>query len=126
MKTVALLLARAGTEDVNCTVGPRDLRTPLHLASALGNLALVQLLLWVIHFPISLTSLDAIMTSFGHRLYGIADSVSFWRHFDVIGCHNDVIWTPALWHSRFSVIFDVIGCHFGVIMMSLDVILASF
>ena len=47
VKTVALLLARAGIEDVNCTVGPRDLRTPLHLASALGNLALVQLLLWV-------------------------------------------------------------------------------
>lgn len=47
MKTVALLLARAGTEDVNCNVGPRDLRTPLHLASALGNLALVQLLIWV-------------------------------------------------------------------------------
>jgi len=43
---VALLLARAGPEDVNCNVGVRDLRTPMHLAAALGNLALVQLLLW--------------------------------------------------------------------------------
>jgi hypothetical protein len=47
LKTVALLLARAGPEDVNCSVAVRDLRTPLHLAATLGNLALVQLLLWV-------------------------------------------------------------------------------
>uniref|UniRef100_A0A0P6EXW1 Arf-GAP with GTPase, ANK repeat and PH domain-containing protein n=2 Tax=Daphnia magna TaxID=35525 RepID=A0A0P6EXW1_9CRUS len=46
LKTVALLLARAGPEDVNCSVAVRDLRTPLHLAATLGNLALVQLLLW--------------------------------------------------------------------------------
>ena len=47
LKMVALLLARAGPEDVNCSVAVRDLRTPLHLAATLGNLALVQLLLWV-------------------------------------------------------------------------------
>ncbi|XP_059351406.1 centaurin-gamma-1A-like isoform X2 [Daphnia carinata] len=46
LKMVALLLARAGPEDVNCSVAVRDLRTPLHLAATLGNLALVQLLLW--------------------------------------------------------------------------------
>lgn len=48
LKTVALILTRAGPEDVNCSVAVRDLRTPLHLASTLGSLALVQLLLWVI------------------------------------------------------------------------------
>lgn len=47
LKTVSKLLARAGPEDVNCSVSVRDLRTPLHLAATLGNLALVQLLLWV-------------------------------------------------------------------------------
>ena len=50
LKTVALILARAGPEDVNCSVAVRDLRTPLHLAATLGSLALVQLLLWVCLF----------------------------------------------------------------------------
>lgn len=53
LKTVAMILARAGPEDVNCSVAVRDLRTPLHLASTLGSLALVQLLLWVRHLILS-------------------------------------------------------------------------
>lgn len=47
MKAIALLLAHANSDQVNATVGTRDLRTPLHLACALGNLAIAQLLLWV-------------------------------------------------------------------------------
>ena len=47
LKTTALVLARCGADDVNCSVSGRDLRTPLHLASTLGHLALVQILLWV-------------------------------------------------------------------------------
>lgn len=47
VKAVVLALARAGTDDVNSTVAPRDLRTPLHLACATGNLAISQLLIWV-------------------------------------------------------------------------------
>ncbi|XP_026470107.1 centaurin-gamma-1A-like isoform X1 [Ctenocephalides felis] len=46
MKAIALLLAHANSDQVNATVGTRDLRTPLHLACALGNLAIAQLLLW--------------------------------------------------------------------------------
>ena len=34
-------------EEVNTTVSPRDARTPLHLAAALGNLPITQLLIWV-------------------------------------------------------------------------------
>ncbi|GLH09176.1 Centaurin-gamma-1A, partial [Gryllus bimaculatus] len=46
MKSLALLLAHASTDQVNATVSARDLRTPLHLACATGNLAAAQLLLW--------------------------------------------------------------------------------
>ena len=47
MKSVALVLAHAVQDDVNAPVSPRDSRSPLHLASSLGNLAIAQLLIWV-------------------------------------------------------------------------------
>ena len=47
MKAVALVLAHSQQDDVNTPVSPRDSRTPLHLASSLGNLAMAQLLIWV-------------------------------------------------------------------------------
>lgn len=47
MKSIIHVLALANTQQVNTTVGPRDLRTPLHLACAMGNLAVAQLLIWV-------------------------------------------------------------------------------
>ena len=47
MKAVALVLAHCNADDVNSSVSPRDARSPLHLASSLGNLAFVQLLIWV-------------------------------------------------------------------------------
>lgn len=47
IKSIVWLLAHSTAEHINATVSPRDLRTPLHLACAIGNLAIVQLLLWV-------------------------------------------------------------------------------
>lgn len=47
MKALVLALARCSTDDVNATVSARDLRTSLHLACAMGNLAMAQLLIWV-------------------------------------------------------------------------------
>lgn len=47
MKAIILVLAYANAEHVNSTVSARDLRTPLHLACAMGNLAVAQLLIWV-------------------------------------------------------------------------------
>ncbi len=47
MKHVSLLLAHAKSEHLNVTVSSRDLRTPLHIACSMGNLPIVQLLLWV-------------------------------------------------------------------------------
>ena len=47
MAEVGLALAHCGHEEVNTTVSPRDARTPLHLAAALGNLPITQLLIWV-------------------------------------------------------------------------------
>lgn len=47
VKSILHVLALANTQQVNTTVGPRDLRTPLHLACAMGNLAIAQLLIWV-------------------------------------------------------------------------------
>ena len=44
---MALVLAHAVQDDVNAPVSPRDSRSPLHLASSLGNLAIAQLLIWV-------------------------------------------------------------------------------
>ncbi|XP_072156254.1 centaurin-gamma-1A isoform X2 [Bemisia tabaci] len=46
MKLLTQLLAHATPEHVNTSVNQRDLRTPLHLACAMGNLPVVQLLLW--------------------------------------------------------------------------------
>ena len=47
VKNIVQVLAQASVEHVNTTVGPRDLRSPLHLACAMGNLAVAQLLIWV-------------------------------------------------------------------------------
>ena len=47
MAEVSLALAHCKMEDVNSTVSNRDARTPLHLAAALGNLPITQLLIWV-------------------------------------------------------------------------------
>jgi len=52
LKTTALVLARCGADDVNCSVSGRDLRTPFHLASTLGHLALVQILLFSLCTPV--------------------------------------------------------------------------
>uniref|UniRef100_A0A8D8FPD2 Centaurin-gamma-1A n=1 Tax=Culex pipiens TaxID=7175 RepID=A0A8D8FPD2_CULPI len=46
MKAIIILLANASNEHINSTVSNRDLRTPLHLACAIGNLAISQLLIW--------------------------------------------------------------------------------
>ncbi|XP_062548674.1 centaurin-gamma-1A [Armigeres subalbatus] len=46
MKAIIILLANATVEHINSTVSSRDLRTPLHLACAIGNLAISQLLIW--------------------------------------------------------------------------------
>ncbi|KAG5891814.1 hypothetical protein JTB14_027776 [Gonioctena quinquepunctata] len=46
IKGIITVLARANVQEMNTTVGPRDLRTPLHLACAMGNLAVAQLLIW--------------------------------------------------------------------------------
>lgn len=47
MKSITLLLGHSTNEHINCTVNSRDLRTPLHFACAIGNLAIAQLLIWV-------------------------------------------------------------------------------
>ncbi|XP_015919016.1 centaurin-gamma-1A isoform X3 [Parasteatoda tepidariorum] len=47
IKGVALVLAHSSSpEHVNTVVGPRDQRTAIHLAAALGNLPITQLLIW--------------------------------------------------------------------------------
>ena len=47
MAEVSLALAHCSLEDVNSTVSSRDARSPLHLAAAMGNLPISQLLIWV-------------------------------------------------------------------------------
>lgn len=46
LKSLTLLLAHCGSDIVNCVLSPRDLRTPLHIACAMGNLPIAQLLIW--------------------------------------------------------------------------------
>ncbi|XP_012268119.2 centaurin-gamma-1A isoform X2 [Athalia rosae] len=45
-RAFTLCLARCTNEDINISVSAEDLRTPLHLACATGNLAMAQLLIW--------------------------------------------------------------------------------
>ena len=47
MKGVSLALAHASGDEVNLPISSRDNRSPLHLASSSGNLAIAQLLIWV-------------------------------------------------------------------------------
>lgn len=47
MKTIITILAHGTPDQINTTISVRDLRTPLHLACAMGNLAVAQLLIWV-------------------------------------------------------------------------------
>lgn len=47
MKGFLNALARASVDDINSTVSACDLRTPLHIACSMGNLAVAQLLIWV-------------------------------------------------------------------------------
>lgn len=47
MKAVAVVLAHAALDDINAPVNAVSGSTPLHLASSVGNLAMVQLLIWV-------------------------------------------------------------------------------
>lgn len=49
MKTIIVLLAHASMDQINATINQRDHRTPLHLACAIGNLAIAQLLIWVFY-----------------------------------------------------------------------------
>lgn len=51
MRAFTLCLARCSYEDINMPVSMEDLRTPLHLACATGNLAMAQLLIWVCIYP---------------------------------------------------------------------------
>uniref|UniRef100_T1PE07 Putative GTPase activating protein for Arf n=1 Tax=Musca domestica TaxID=7370 RepID=T1PE07_MUSDO len=46
MKSIVLILANSTPEVTNANVSPRDVRTPLLLACAIGNLAIAQLLIW--------------------------------------------------------------------------------
>ncbi|XP_075150469.1 centaurin gamma 1A [Haematobia irritans] len=46
IKSIILILANATPEVTNANVSPRDVRTPLLLACAIGNLAISQLLIW--------------------------------------------------------------------------------
>lgn len=47
MRIVVLLLAHATVDDINAPISARDLRRPLHVASSVACLPVVQLLLWV-------------------------------------------------------------------------------
>lgn len=50
MQSIIATLVHSSTTDVNSTVSERDLRTALHLACAMGHLAVVQILIWVSNF----------------------------------------------------------------------------
>ena len=47
VRSAVLVLAYASFEHVNTPYSANDTRTALHIAAALGNIILVQLLLWV-------------------------------------------------------------------------------
>jgi len=61
MRAFTLCLARCNYEDINISVSTEDLRTPLHLACATGNLAMAQLLIWVCFFSIYLKCIFSLL-----------------------------------------------------------------
>ena len=77
MKTVALVLAHCNADDVNSSVSPRDARSPLHLASSLGNLAFVQLLIWVSLNLESLSESTIVAGLFCNRVSRSNNNISF-------------------------------------------------
>uniref|UniRef100_A0A915HLG1 Uncharacterized protein n=1 Tax=Romanomermis culicivorax TaxID=13658 RepID=A0A915HLG1_ROMCU len=46
LKQMLLLLAHCNKSQINATLSPTDLRTPLHVACAVGNAPMTQLLIW--------------------------------------------------------------------------------
>lgn len=52
IKSIVSILANCPSEVTNANVSARDVRTPLLLACAIGNLAIAQLLIWVSLFKI--------------------------------------------------------------------------
>lgn len=47
IRGIVTTLLHSNVADVNSTVSERDLRTSLHLAAAMGNLPVAQILIWV-------------------------------------------------------------------------------
>lgn len=52
MQSMIAALVHSSVDEVNTTVSERDLRTALHLACAMGNLAVAQTLIWVSFFSL--------------------------------------------------------------------------
>ena len=65
---VSLALAHCREEEVNTVVSSRDTRTPLHLAAALGHLAIAQILIWV-------CSIGSVVLCYGTGTVGCCKSI---------------------------------------------------
>lgn len=50
IRSIIITLLHSSVVEVNSTVSERDLRTALHFAAAMGNLPVVQILIWVIFY----------------------------------------------------------------------------
>ena len=61
VRSTILVLAYATAADVNAPYSKSDTRTALHIAAALGNIVLIQLLLWVSAHYYSSCIVDAVI-----------------------------------------------------------------
>lgn len=90
LRAVILLLAHCkSTSQINCTIGARDLRTPLHLACAVGSPTIAQLLIWVME-------LKKVST----KVFEISYFCSFQYNADVKAVDHDG--RSPLWYAKNS------------------------
>lgn len=83
IRGIVTTLLHSNVADVNSTVSERDLRTSLHLAAAMGNLPVAQILIWV-------------KSLIHNALLSVVDFLNFIDFFEFLFTHSEPCESPAI------------------------------